>query len=166
MPRRIRTPYRSQKYDWPPKLINRLTNSYSRQAETSEQQVSVLVHEERHPFGRDTLRILGVFESTFLANQKAMDFFRERYSIFFEDSQDADDWSNFIEQTPSNIGHVEQGNKVRWEVSDRGELSLVAVSGHDGDKYKVYVKYQVIHRRHDRSASEHEDTGADADDES
>ncbi|KAJ5738618.1 hypothetical protein N7493_001773 [Penicillium malachiteum] len=162
MPRRIKAPYRSQKYDWPSTLITRLTASFSSQAKTSEQEVSVLVHEERHPFGRDTLRILGVYESIFLANQKAMDFFRERYSVFFEHSDDTRDWSNFVEQTPFNFGDVEQGNKVRWEVSDRGEVSLMAVSGLDGDKYKVYVKYQVIHRRYDRSDSEHEDADGES----
>ncbi|KAJ5726090.1 uncharacterized protein N7483_007447 [Penicillium malachiteum] len=136
--------------DWPPTLIKRLTTTFSSQAETSPLYVSVLVHEERHPFGRDTLRILGVFESVFLANQKAIEIL-----LSFEKHKD---WSNFVEQTPSNLGLLEQGSKVRWEVSDWRELSLMAVNGKSGDKYKVYVQHQVIHRSHESTASEYEDT--------
>ncbi|KAJ6007925.1 hypothetical protein N7540_011901 [Penicillium herquei] len=137
-------PFHAQRRDWPPKLIERLRATYPRQIEDSPIHVA-LIHEVSAPNGDNSYEVVGVFKSIFIANQMALEFFKKRYRMFFELS---DDWSQFYAFWPSrNYFQSPEGddNMVGWTVTSSGELWLKSIDGGDGDTYKVHVQLQVVH---------------------
>ncbi|KAJ5928826.1 hypothetical protein N7466_007782 [Penicillium verhagenii] len=132
-------PYHDHAPHWPPELIAKLRATHESQIDTNPQHVSIVIHETKCPYNDNTYEILGVFSSTFIANQTAMDFFKDEYSNFMEELSDDGPWGHFYEK-PTNMDM----NTVAWSVSNSGRLRLKALDGGDGDLYQVYVKRMAI----------------------
>lgn len=132
------------KKDFPPELLKPLANPP--QILSQEKPVYVLVYIKRNHWEGDKFKIMGIYSSLSLANQAALDVFKEKSEFWecYNISPESEYDSRFFHCKSGRFDiSLSLDNTIQWRISDSGALALY-VSGADSDTHKAYVQLHSV----------------------